>query len=77
MLTSNPNPEWTLGSDSVESKQTIQGIYGAGMNAFGQVGVKTWTSRKLYHSVTRKDCIGNTGDRGDYSSLHFVQLSYN
>ena len=35
------------GSDVVEYKLTLQGIYGASMNAFQQVVVKIWISRKL------------------------------
>ena len=37
----------TLGSDVVEWKITLQSIYGTSMNAFRQVVVKIWTTRKL------------------------------
>ena len=35
----------------MEWKLTLQGIYGASINAFWQVGVKIWTSKKLCRSV--------------------------
>ena len=47
-LTSSPNPmAWIVESDVVECKLTLQGFYGASMNAFWLVVIKIWTSRNL------------------------------